>query len=427
MENIEVQKEFKVVEFYKKNSLVLNLILLSLLFLANCFFAFVTYIALPLAFIMLIFSNMKNGLSYIIYIFPFVWFVLEFGMIMLIVCLVAWIAKLIYVKAKKEKVQFKISKTSLIIALVCFVFCFVPISGIYNIHILIKAVFIITILALIYLMIKFPEEFRLRHNLCILALALLVASLFALFRPVSDLLQSIIPLFTLHKGTIIRYSALFYNPNNLGLICEIGMSILTYYFIANKASKRDIFSFLVFLMLGILTFSKAFAVVCIVIVSIFSICAIKNKSKIIGATVALSILGAMIVFLARPDFFLVYLNRLSIDTSITNASDALNAITTDRFDVWLGYINHLLSNPLALIFGAGLGAPRIGNFSPHNVLLSTFYQLGIVGVALIVVAIVFVVKDANKNLGYKISKAIYMPLLMMTILSFIEDFIMYVA
>jgi tRNA (guanine37-N1)-methyltransferase len=72
-----------------------------------------------------------------------------------------------------------------------------------------------------------------------LAIALLIASAYALFRPISEVISGMIEIYHVNEQ-IIRFSALFYNPNNLGLVCELGLCILAYYYITNKCTKRHV-------------------------------------------------------------------------------------------------------------------------------------------------------------------------------------------
>ena len=426
MENVVTQKKFSVIDFYKKNTLVINFTILSILFLANCFFAFFSYIALPIAYIMLLYSDAKKALSHIIFIFPFVWFHLEFGMIMLVVCLITFIIKMLHKKIKKENNKLNISKQTIVFGLLCIIFCLMPVSGIYNIHIIIKSCFIITILALVYFMIKFPEEFKLKYNLCVLAVALLIASLFAYVTPAYNNISNI-EIYHINSY-IIRFSALFYNPNNLGLVCEIGMCILTFYFATNKCTKRDVFSFLTFLILGVLTFSKAFAIICVAIMGVLFLSAIKHRSKIIWTSIGLSCICALLMLIIQPEILNIYLDRIIVDSgNMGEPTDAVDAFTTGRFDVWMGYVKYLLKHPIALLFGVGLGGRRIIKYSTHNLLISTFYQLGIFGTILFVLSIIFIAKDAKKFTTNKISKAILISFALIAILSCFEDIILYVA
>ena len=423
MENLEVQKKFNILEFYKKYSLFINMGILSIFFLANCFFMWVSYIVLPIAFLMMIFSSTKNALSYIIFIFPFCWFELAFGMIMIAICLVSWVIKTVILKHFKEGIKFNLSIKTIVLLCACLAFSFIPVSGIYNPHVFIKGLFVIVLFGFTYLMIKLPEEFRLKYNLCILAVALLIASLFSLFAPVSALLQDILEVHYAAEN-IVRFSALFYNPNNLGLVCEIGMIILAYYFVANKSTKRDIFTFALFTVLGILTFSKAFAIICGILMIILLCCAIKNKRKRVWITLGVAAVAIMLIFIIRPDFLMVYLNRATVPSG---SADIVGSITTGRSNLWSSYTKYLIDNPLYLFFGRGFGAPRIEVFSPHNLYLSIIYQLGIIGTALMVATMVFVILDAKKHNENKIGKSILMPLILIGMLSLVEDFIFYIA
>lgn len=427
-------KQFNLKYFYIKHSFIVNCVFLSLLFLSNCFVAELAYPTLSIAFLMVAFSDIKKGLSYIIYIFPFAWINMAFGMIMLILSLLLWTIKLLYIKIYREHVKLNISKRTLILFGVCIAYCLLPISGIWGVHTILKTLIFIIIFFLTYLIIKFSDEFRLQYNLRILALALLFASLYSLLRPYSLVLQQIIEVHSAGES-FERFSALFYNPNNLGLVCEIVLSIMTYYYITKKSHRYDSIFFLTYVVLGVLTFSKAFAIVLVAVTIILTIHSIAKRNK--ASIMALGSLGltALAMYLFNSELVVNYLSRFDflnriipgITSGSGNASDILNDMTTSRFDLWLGYLNFLITHIWAIFFGRGLNAPRIGEFSPHSIYVGALYQLGIIGIALFACLIVFIVKDAKRELHYKIPKKVIITLLLFALLALIEDCFMYVA
>ena len=149
----------------------------------------------------------------------------------------------------------------------------------------------------------------------------------------------------------------------------------------------------------------------------------KNGWILISVAAALVIIFAIVKF----DLILSMVRRF-VRTDVTgmSAEQFLSILTTTRFDLWKGYVGFLLENPIFIIFGRGLGAPVIGETSCHNMYLSSMYQIGIIGMALLVTIVVLIVRDAKKREKIILNKGLIIPLLACAALAFIEDLIFFI-
>ena len=108
--------------------------------------------------------------------------------------------------------------------------------------------------------------------------------------------------------------------------------------------------------------------------------------------------------------------------------DVMNMVTTNRYGIWKGYINYIVSNPVVLLFGKGLGAYRLeGLNSTHNALLGAIYQLGIVGFILFILSIILIVKSNRKNIDKKsFNFALLVPIVILLLILQFEYMIFFI-
>ena len=134
MDIIEVQennikeKEFSIVEFYKKHNFLLNCVVLSCLFLANCFLSYFTYIAHIFVLLLVIISETKVAVGYLVFSFPFNSIYLPYSAICFGVCVFAMMVKLCIIKYKEDRNSFKVSKTTIILLIAFVVYLMLFIS-----------------------------------------------------------------------------------------------------------------------------------------------------------------------------------------------------------------------------------------------------------------------------------------------------------
>ncbi len=424
MNTSEVKQTNKFIEFYKKYSFVLNCAILSVLFMANCFLPWFTFIAHSFLLALVLVCNIKNAISYLFFTFVFNSLYLPYSAIIFALCVAVMMVKLIVIKYREDKSNFVISNKTLIVYLLFVIYILFPLGREVDFIYFEKAFYLAGAPILLYLFAKFSKEFNLRHNLRIMLYGLLVSCLLSAFRFVSPYLQEAILPFTVDE--IIRYSALYANPNTLAMNCEICLSLMSFFVIKNKAELKDTITFLLFLFIGCFTLSKTFMIISSFNLIILAIFAIKERSKNIGYLILGFVVGIGLILIIRPEIILTWVERLFIGESKTSSfKELLNKLTTGRFELWVAYLTSMVNSPISFVFGKGLSAPVLKEYSPHNLYLSVLYQIGAVGIILCVLTIVFMLKDARRGRD-KMSKAYLIPLLSFALLALVEDLMFYV-
>lgn len=414
----------KLKDFYIEKKFLLDCIMLTVLFFINCFTSYGAYFAFTLLFALVLLSDLKKSISYVFFCIGFCYLTHVSGIVLLMVCLLTYIVKIVYIKYFQEKR--KIDKKTIIMLSILLIYLIFPFKNFYNANMLVKILAIYAVFILVYLLINFPEEFRLKFNLNIIALSLFIASLFSLLVFVSPYIKQNFPIIYTEED-YIRFCAFFLNPNVLAMICEMVLSLLAYFILSKNYSYKEIISFVILSLLGLLTFSKAFLIIfCIILAFMFFWNAKRISLRgwiILGILVSMSVIVAVIKF----DVLLSYIKRfMRLDTTGIGAEQFANILTTSRWDLWVNYFKYLLENPLVIIFGRGLGAPIISVNSTHNMYLSMIYQMGVVGTALYIASFVFMLKTAPKREQKFLSKAVVLPIIVFALLCLEEDLIFFI-
>ncbi len=179
---------------------------------------------------------------------------------------------------------------------------------------------------------------------------------------------------------------------------------------------------------GAMSLSKTFLILMgIEYLSLFIYFFQKDWKKTLIVVLGLVCAG-IILFFACHDWILKYLERFfNGEKHFENFRDFLNVITTYRYELWEVYVNEIFHNPLILFFGAGIGTGPIGprEMSAHNMFISMIYQLGVVGCALFVCALVYAFLKIKKSKNIIVNKAICVPAIILTLIFFVEDLIFY--
>lgn len=215
----------------------------------------------------------------------------------------------------------------------------------------------------------------------------------------------------------IRFSGYFNYVNALALYCSLCQTaILTLFLTNNLEFKKWWWLVVVITTIGLSTFSKSF--IAITLFTYFIVCVLgfvqsKTKKKyLINLFVGILIVG--LLFLIFNSYITSILKRFYVDTGYGHG---INTATTGRFEIWKGYIKYLINHPLFLIFGRGIVADGVGEFTPHNLFISILYRFGIVGILILLSFVIYVCKQAKlrKNINY------YLPLLIVLINVCFED------
>lgn len=409
-------------KYYKDNKLIFNCAIVAILFFVNCFVEGFSFYVFPLVAIFIIFSNISTGFSLLVFTIPYCC-IDDFNSIYLFFgCLLIFLIRsyivMLFIDKKKLPLPFVIS------ALVFIVYSLLP-FGDYNWAMVIKLGIILLLVLFFNLLLMYSKELNIKLNLSILAISMVISVCFYLTYFVSPYMAS---KKVWHNGDdFIRFTALFPNPNNLAMLCEICLALLTYYILKNKSTWIEVISYITFSILGFSSLSKTFLILFIVMICVLFIYVCKKFNKQVFWTIICICIGIMLVAIFANDFLFTYLGRFMFadPENLTNG-EILNIVTTYRYGLWKSVIDYLLMNPVVLFFGRGLGAPLIESISAHNFYLSMIYEVGIVGSILFVAMFVILYFDYKRRTKSKFDWAILAPLLILGMLMMVEDLFLYI-
>lgn len=128
---------------------------------------------------------------------------------------------------------------------------------------------------------------------------------------------------------------------------------------------------------GLLTYSKAFFLVFVLLVGTYIIWQFWNRKLFRGmAFITLGMVAVLYALYAENSPFAVVLERFA-------SSENLSQLTTGRSDLFIAYWNAITQDVSSFLFGKGLDAPLLRK-GAHNLYIEIMYYTGVVGLGLIV-------------------------------------------
>ncbi len=412
-------KYYNLKEFYLKNRLYINCVLLFSLYIFNCFFAQTSYIVYSILLVLILVDTIKYGSLYLIFNVPFCFLGQEIGLILFLVCALVFLVKAYIVSFVNNKLKF--DKILLFLILILFLYVLLQFNRINSVTLINLSILILIILSF-YLCILARENLDFSLILRVFAISILISAILGLFSFFSPYLKSFIVPFSLGEN-LIRYSALFTHPNMLAVLCEIALAFLTCKILI-KSNILDIVLFVLVSLVGLSTFSKTFIIIfALILLTIFVRLMILNYKKTLLFSLPILFL-VVIFFVIFPNLFTTIVNRFFTSTDgIDSVKDFLDTFTTGRFSLWVSYLSAIFSSPLYFFFGHGLGASTISNLGAHNTFITLFYQLGFIGFVLFAFIIGYLTYRAVKV--YRFNKFALIPIIAITLLLFIEDLLFF--
>jgi O-antigen ligase len=178
-------------------------------------------------------------------------------------------------------------------------------------------------------------------------------------------------------GSVLnRFYGIFEDPNYYMTLLIIGLAMLIKLRDCERITRLPFWTMTIgMIVFGILTYSKTFFVVLVLLVAVYIVWQFRNRRYLYGSIIIFAILalGSTLLF-AKDSPFAVVMTRL---TSANNISD----LTTGRTDLFAKYLEAITDNVLSLLFGAGMAARNLGR-DPHNLYLEITYYTGAVGLVL---------------------------------------------
>lgn len=146
---------------------------------------------------------------------------------------------------------------------------------------------------------------------------------------------------------------------------------------------------------GLLSASKSFMLISLCMVILWCVAILFRKGRISSKLLTVITLMAMVVLILSST---VFSGLLDIVWSRLSSGANLSDFTTRRVDLWANYLHEFREHPLILWFGNGISDTLLNGRGSHNTIIQMVYQLGLVGLGLMVA---WFVLYARKLLGGK--------------------------
>ena len=406
-----------------KQRLIVNLVLLTAMFLVNCFWQNMIWVAFPVLLIFCVSDNLENGFTYLLWSLPYYLIGGNITSVLYFSCIIAFVIKFYFILFFVEKN--KLTQIE-VLTMGLFVFYMALPMGAYDMNWFTKFCLILFVIAFVNALCRKPEMIRLNFNVRLLSISLVVSCLIAFTYPISPWLESVKPLeYVVYP--YIRFQGLFDSANVLALFCEIILGLLTYLLISNK-KRRDWALFVLVAVIGVFTFSKIYLLIIVILLLTLFISYLKyspERTLIITSIVALI---CCFVCVTIPDIIRTLIVRFrDYFKDCSTFAEFVNVATSGKLDSWILYSEHLAENPLRLFFGFGLGASRLNVSMPNNAYISMLYHLGIVGIVIFTLAVGMIIKNRKKKqVRARFNKAMLIPLIVLGIILCFEDMFFFI-
>lgn len=187
----------------------------------------------------------------------------------------------------------------------------------------------------------------------------------------------------LNYSGLTRYCGYYGDPNFYSAHITAAISGLMVMSVYEKGILRRLFMFVSAVLLiycGFLSASKSFIVilVCLFLFWILEILFMRRKMSFKVVLILTLFVGLIFVLSSTvfTDLIDMVIGRFKNDNNISS-------LTTGRTDIWIKYLNALISDVKLLFFGQGFTSIIIGDRISHNTIIQILYQFGVFGTPLL--------------------------------------------
>ncbi len=215
----------------------------------------------------------------------------------------------------------------------------------------------------------------------------------------------------------IRFSGLYSDPNYyaVGLIISLCLLIVLYhrkeiqfYFAAVLAAPIVYFL--------IITYSKSAALMLVVTALFLVYSFVRRRNYVAAVFIAVSsVVVVVLAFSGKIPFLQTVVDRFLASDSSEGMD--VSSLTTGRFDLWISYAEHLITNIRAGLFGVGISSNYLLTHAAHNTYLDVLYFLGGIGGALLLFTLVSISRQ-SRHVVVKRNFLNYSVLLCITVMYF---------
>lgn len=418
MEKIE-----KIKGFYLKNKIIITLAVMTGVVLLANFFHFLWLVAIP--FVLLFFTTSSFGemIGYIVYLAVFSGINEIYASAMVWMFVLTAIRYAIDVHKKRKPFHKDIFFLTL---LICLMFSVVPgpvdMWGAFN------GILIICLLFFSYFVFIYHKEINIKKCFDLLFIAIFASAVSGLLiYQIGGLKTKIYPF----DGVFFRLRLFSRNVNHLAILSLFSMAFILFEIVSQDIVKGSGFSFvkkkvfwirlvsLLFLFgVGILTMSKAFMLMCVLLMCylfLHLILALRLKSLVVIAPVIGMIAVLALVFKEKT------MDLFSRFFAYNVWNSFFSKIFSGRTAIWCAYRDHIRSSVWTMLFGAGLFTKDLIDIGSHNSFIYIAYRMGFVGVVLLGVLIYLYFKRAEMKISLNFKNIILLAFFL--VLSFEETLV----
>ena len=196
-------------------------------------------------------------------------------------------------------------------------------------------------------------------------------------------------------GTYKRFQFLNYHYNTVAMIALFSVSYYIYAMFNNKGKWwENAIAIAVSFVIGIMTLSKAFMLVCVGFVCYAGLMIVlKYKKK--SLKILLPALAVMLVLgVVFRELLFKFLNRF---TYLFTESNLLDQITTGRYSIWCDYVSQIVSSIPQMLFGVGFFSQMGYVLGPHSVFVHILYRVGFIGIIALCMLVYVYAKNSKSK------------------------------
>ena len=282
----------------------------------------------------------------------------------------------------------------------------------FHIYKLGQSLSLILTIAAVYLV----ESIDLKKLVSILSLGLISSAVLSLIAYVCGMYVQVPFINDTTSG--FRFGAYFEYVNAFAFYCSLAQTCILTLFLNGVIKGKKWWALLVIVtLLGFCSFSKSFILITIIsygIAVLLGFIQSKNKKKYIKFC-AIGLFAVAIICLCCYQYILTIIERFSAHSNY--GGGVLNIATTGRIGIWKTYLEHWTSSIWYVLFGCGITANKVGEYTPHNFFISMLYRFGIVGILLLIGIVIWIAIQckATRKINW------YLPLFIVLVNSFFED------
>ncbi len=414
MENKKLKNFF---EFIKVHKLFVTLMAATILMFASTFWYPLIYVSAAILVVGMIFLNFNDIFCALIYSTMFGVFLVPFIAVTIAGFVTIVVKYIIDVKKKRAEVL----KAPLIITtIICAMFSLIH----YEINDLglFQGLMLIAYLYFIYFVVVYRKQISIRKCFNYLFLGLLISiAMSAVLYLLPNVCKTLIfddklgyimvpmrdKVAFVDGGNFARVTLLSFHVNHLAAFCLFAMAYSSIKVLTKKErpTKEKIYYTLMYvvnLLVGFLTLSKAFIIVFAFEVFVTIIYYIAtHKKQAVKIIICLLAAFGLLCILFRNSFLDIFERFF-----VYNYDTLLGMITTGRSGIWQQYTNAILESPLKLLFGFGFFSKEELLIGPHNFYIFVLYRFGLIGILLLTYLIISYFRSIKTSRKFSIKHSL---------------------